>query len=284
MTGRDRIMIAVVVLALLVAGGWFLVLSPQREEASQLSGDIATQRQQLDQALSDVAAGLAAKHGYAHAYATVAQLGTAVPADDDVTSLVVQVQAAADATKIDFRSLKVGQGSGADAAAPPPPTAPSPASTAPAAGAPGAAPAAATQATTATLPPGASVGAAGFPTMPFSFAFDGSFFSLDDFVGRLERFLVVRNRQVSVSGRFMTLDGISLSAAPQGFPRIQASVAATTYLLPSDQGLTGGASPSGPGGATPAAAGATGAGSGGATSGGGAAPATATATSAVSAR
>jgi type II secretion system (T2SS) protein M len=280
MTGRDRIMIAVVVLALLVAGGWFLVLSPQREEASQLSGDVATQRQQLDQALSDVAAGLAAKRGYAHAYATVAQLGTAVPADDDVTSLVVQVQAAADATKIDFRSLKVGQSSGAGAAAPPPPTAPSPASTAPptgASGAAGATPAAATQATTATLPPGASVGAAGFPTMPFSFQFDGSFFTLDDFVGRLERFLVVRNRQVSVSGRFMTVDGISLSAAPQGFPRIQASVAATTYLLPPDQGPTGGATPSGPGSATPAAA----AGASGTTSGGGAAPATATATSAV---
>jgi hypothetical protein len=276
-------MIAVVVLALLVAGGWFLILSPQREEASQLSGDIATQRQQLGQALSDVAAGLAARHGYAHAYATVAQLGTAVPADDDVTSLVVQVQAAADATRIDFRSLKAGQGSGAGAAAPAPPT-PPPTPTAPTPGAAGATPAAATQATTATLPPGASVGAAGFPTMPFGFQLDGSFFQLDDFIGRLERFLVVRNRQVSVSGRFMTLDGISLTAAPQGFPHIQASVAATTYLLPATQGLTNGASPSGPGSATPAAAGASGAGASGTTSGGAAAPATATATSAVSAR
>jgi Type II secretion system (T2SS), protein M len=273
MTGRDRLMIAVVVLALLVAGGWFLVLSPQREEASQLSGDVATQRQQLDQALAGVAAGLAAKRGYAHAYATVARLGTAVPAatDDDVTSLVVQVQAAADATQIDFRSLKVGQSAGA--AAPAPPTAPSPVSTP---GATGATPAAATQAATATLPPGAAVGAAGFPTMPFGFTFDGSFFRLDDFIGRLERFLVVRNRRVSVSGRFMTLDGISLGAAPDGFPHVQASVAATTYLLPQTQGLTGGATPNGPATATPAAAGA-----GGTTSGGGAAPATATATSAV---
>jgi Type II secretion system (T2SS), protein M len=278
MTIRDRLMIVVVVLALLIAGGWFLVLSPQRDEASQLSGDIATQHQQLSQALSDVAAGLAAKRGYAHAYETVAQLGTAVPADDDVTSLVVQVQAAADATQIDFRSLKIGQGSSAGAAAPPPPPPPTSTSTP---GATGAVAAAATQATTATLPPGATVGAAGFPTMPFSFTFDGSFFRLDDFVGRLERFLVVRNRQVSVSGRFMTLDGIALGAAAQGFPQIQASVAATTYLLPQTEGLTNGATPEGPASATPAAAGSAATSAG---SSGGAAPATATATSAVSVR
>jgi hypothetical protein len=268
MTGRDRLMVSIVVLALLVAGGWFLVLSPQREEAAQLSGDIATQREQLDRAVSDVAAGVAAKHGYAHAYATVARLGTAVPADDDVASLIVQVQSAAQATQIDFRSLKVGQGSGAAAPPPAPPAPPTPSSTASATGA-----APASQAATATLPPGAAVGAAGFPTMPFGFQFNGDFFQLSDFLGRLERFLVVRNRAVSVSGRFMTLDGIALGAAPEGFPRIQASIAATTYLLPATQGLTDGATPNGPATATPAA--------GGSGTGGGAAPATATATSVV---
>jgi hypothetical protein len=229
MTGRDRIVIVVVLIVALVAGGWFLVLSPQREQASQLGAQIATQRQQLDGALSDIAAGMAAKREFPHDYATVARLGTAVPEDDGVASLLVQVQQAASATKIDFRSLKVG-GSASAGAAP-----------APAAGA-----AAATQATTATLPPGATVGSAGFPTMPFSFQFQGDFFHLSDFLGRLERFLVVRNRSVSVSGRFMTLDGISLGAGPRGFPQIQAAVAATTYLLPPTQGLTNGATPSGP--------------------------------------
>jgi hypothetical protein len=112
--------------------------------------------------------------------------------------------------------------------------------------------------------------------MPFGFEFDGDFFRLSKFLGRLERFLVVRNRSVSVSGRFMTLDGIALNAAPQGFPRIQVSVAATTYLLPADEGLTNGATPNGPSpsAATPAAA----SGAGGA---GAATPATAAATSVV---
>jgi hypothetical protein len=235
MTGRDRMIIVVVAIAVLVGAGWFLALSPRQDQASQLAGQVATQRRQLDSALSDVAAGLAAKREYPHDYATVARLGTAVPDDDGVASLLVQVQQAAQASKIDFRSLKVGGGSSAPAPAP-------------------AAAAAATQATTATLPPGATVGAAGFPTMPFSFQFHGDFFQLDDFLGRLQRFLVVRNSAVDVSGRFMTLDGISLQAGPKGFPQIQAAVQATTYLLPHSEGLTNGATPSGPAGATPASA------------------------------
>jgi hypothetical protein len=253
MTMRDRLMVAVLAAAALIAAGWFLVLSPRRDEASGLASQIAEQRQARNAALADIAAGLQAKRGYAHAYAEVARLGAAVPDDDNVPSLMLQSQQAANVSQIDFRSLKVGTSS--NAAVVPPPAA------TPTVGAP------ATQATTATLPPGAAVGTAGFPTMPFSFEFDGSFFRLSDFMGRLERFLVVRNRKLAVSGRFMTIDGIGLSAGAQGFPKIKASVAATTYLLPTDQGLTDGATPSGPA-VTPAAAPT----SGGAT----AAPATAT--------
>jgi len=229
MTQRDRSLIAVVVAALVVAAAWFLVLAPQRKQAGRLSDDVATQRQALAQAQQEVAAGLAAKRTYDHDYTTVARLGAAVPEDDNVPSLLLQVQHAAGVSGIDFRDLKVGGGSGA--ASPPPPAV---------AGAP------ATQATTATLPPGAAVGSAGFPTMPFSFTFTGDFFRLSDFVGRLEDFLIVRNRSMLVSGRFMTLDGIALAAGPRGFPQIQANVSATAYLLPADQGLTNGATAAAP--------------------------------------
>ncbi|HZV75714.1 MAG TPA: hypothetical protein VFF79_18545 [Conexibacter sp.] len=238
MTMRDRAMVLVLAIAALVAAGWFLVLSPMRDEAGSLGAQIDTQRQARDSALSELAAGVQARQRYARDYATVARLGAAIPDDDNVASLLVQVQNAASASGIDFRSLKTGQGSGAAAPAPPPPAA-------------AGAPAAATQATTAILPPGAAVGTAGFPTMPFAFAFTGDFFRMSDFIGRLERFLVVRDSALSVSGRFMTIDGIALTAAPQGFPRIQASVAATTYLLPASQGLTNGAGAGGPA-ATPA--------------------------------
>jgi hypothetical protein len=233
MTQRDRTLITVVVAALVVAAAWFLVLAPQRKQASRLSGDVATERQALTQAQADAAAGLAAKRGYDRAYTTVARLGAAVPEDDNVPSLLLQVQRAADATRIDFRELRVG-GGGSGAAAPPP-----------------VAPADPTQVTTATLPPGAAVGAAGFPTMPFTFTFTGDFFRMSDFVGRLERFLVVGNRRMLISGRFMTVDGIALTAGPDGFPQIQANVTATTYLLPASQGLTDGATAAAPAGTSP---------------------------------
>jgi len=236
MTQRDRTLIGVVVAALVLAAAWFLVLAPQRKEAGRISEDVTAERQAFTQAQSDAAAGLAAKRGYDRAYTTVARLGAAVPEDDNVPSLLLQVERAAEATHIDFRELKVGGGSGA---APPPPTT---------------TPADPTQLTTATLPPGAAVGAAGFPTMPFTFTFTGDFFRLSDFVGRLERFLVVGNRRMLVSGRFMTIDGIALTAGPDGFPQIQANVSATAYLLPAAQGLTAGATAAAPAGATPAAA------------------------------
>ncbi len=227
-------LLGVLALAGLVAG-WFLALAPRREEAASLAEQVATQQQARETALADAAAGLAAKRKFGRHYATVARLGTAVPDNDNVPSLLLQVEEAAQASHVDFRSLKVGQGSGAAAPAPPPPADPA---------------APATQATTATLPPGAAVGPAGFPTMPFSFEFDADFSRLSEFVGRLERFLVVHNRELAVRGRFMTIDGISLSAAARGFPHITASVAATTYLLPASEGLTNGATAAGPAAST----------------------------------
>jgi Type II secretion system (T2SS), protein M len=231
MTTRDRVMVIALAIAAIAAGSWFLVLSPMRGEAKDLAGQIDTQRATLEQALAEVAAGVEARRAYARHYATVARLGAAVPEDDNVASLLVQVEQAADASSIDFRALRAGSGSGAEAP-PPPPPADGGAST--------------SQATTATLPPGASVGTAGFPTMPFSFSFKGDFFRLSGFIGRLERFLVVREQSLAVGGRFMAIDGIGLNAAPEGFPRIQASVAATAYLLPASQGLTDGATAGGP--------------------------------------
>jgi hypothetical protein len=233
MTARDRLVVTIVLFAALVAAAWFLVLSPQRDEASSLAGQVTAQRQERDAALADLQAGLSAKESYPRDYATVARLGTAVPADDNVASLLVQLQHTADLSDVDFRVLKLGAASGAAVPAPAPPVTGAPA----------------TQATTATLPPGAAVGTAGFPTMPFAFTFTGDFFKLSNFVGRLEDYLVVRNRSLAVSGRFMTVDGIAFTAGPGGFPSIKTSIAATTYIVPQMQGLTNGATPSGP--ATP---------------------------------
>jgi hypothetical protein len=94
------------------------------------------------------------------------------------------------------------------------------------------------------------VGPAGFPIEPFTFTFGGNFFHLADFLGRLQRFVVANNQRLSVSGRLMTLNAISLAPSSNGFPQITATISATTYLLPADEGLLNGATPAGPASST----------------------------------
>ena len=154
------------------------------------------------------------------------------PADDDVRSLVVQLDAAAKATHVDFQSINVAAGGGGGGAAD------------------------GSGAAAAQLPPGATVGPAGFPVMPFTFAFNGSFFNLGDFFERLEGFVKARNEQLSVTGRLLTLDSLKLEPDATGFPSIKATVGATSYLVSPLEGATGGATATGPAGAgaaTPAA-------------------------------
>jgi type II secretory pathway component PulM len=259
-TARDRIALTVVIAAVLVGGFWFLVLGPQRSKASKLGSELNKEQQRLTTAQSDATQSRAARAEYSRNYATVARLGKAVPSSDDVPSLVYQLSSTAQATGVDFRTIKLQNASNGAAAAPASATpAPSPgkgssgstpasgsSGSTPASGSSAAAPASATQAATATLPPGAVVGPAGFPTMPFSFTFEGSFFRLSSFFSRLESQIQSSRGRLSVRGRLLTIDGLALTAAGQGFPHMKAAVAATAYLLPADQGLTNGATPSTP--------------------------------------
>jgi hypothetical protein len=74
------------------------------------------------------------------------------------------------------------------------------------------------------------VGPAGVPVEQFSFVLQGSFFHLADFFNRLQQFVVAGNNEIAISGRLLSINGISFSAAPQGFPQITANVSATAYL------------------------------------------------------
>jgi hypothetical protein len=94
---------------------------------------------------------------------------------------------------------------------------------------------------TSALPPGATVGAAGFPTMPFSFNFNGSFFHMQRFLKAVNGLTDVNGKSIKVSGRLLTVDGVALKASAKGFPNVDATVAVTAYLLPADEGLTPGA-------------------------------------------
>jgi hypothetical protein len=268
---RDRLVVGVVLAVGALAGFWFMVLGPKRDEAAKLSDQVAQEQQRLEGARASMASAEQARKRYGDDYATVAKLGKAVTAQDDIASLVYQIESVAQANRIDFRSIKLEGGGGAaaaPAAAAPPaaqaadagaqtkadPSAPAEsASPAPTAGAP------ATQLGVAGLPPGASVGPAGFPIMPFSFNFDGSFFDMEDFLRSLDGFTRANGNRINVRGRLLTIDSITLSASRKGFPRVSAEIKSNAFLVPPGEGLTAGATPSAPGSSAPAAPSASGA-------------------------
>jgi Tfp pilus assembly protein PilO len=255
-TGRDRIIVMVVAAAAVLAGFWFLVLAPKRAEVAKLDADIVVQQQRLQTANAAVATAAQAKVNYRRDYATVATLGKAVPADDDMPSLLYQLDTAAKGARIDFQSLALS-GSGGAAAAPAPAAttgAETKDNTSPESGTEPAAAATPAPAATAALPPGATIGAAGLATMPFSFVFTGSFFDLQRFLSGVQGLVRPTGDSVSVRGRLLTIEGISLTPGAQGMKRIKAALTATSYIVPADEGLMGGATPDGPAAATPAGA------------------------------
>lgn len=235
MSPRLKLIVPVVVVLVAVAAFYKLALAPKFERASALQTQIEQSEAKLAEAKAQTLTLESVKANYSSDYATLASLGKAVPADDDMRSLLVQLNAAAKRSGVDFRTISLEAGQGAAAA---------PASTS----------APATQTAAATLPPGAFVGAAGLPTMPFTFEFEGSFFEMSEFMARLERFVTSRGDGLEVKGRLLTIDGFSLVPSAKGFPSVTASIGATAYLVNPSEGASGGATATGPAGTTPGAA------------------------------
>ncbi len=235
MTKRDRIVVIVLASVVGLAGFWFGVLKPKRAEVASLDTQVAEQTQRRDAALQRVAAGEKARETFKADYATVARLGKAVPATDQTPSLVYGIESTADAHGVDFRALKLAAAGGSSATG--------------SSGASAGSSAAGTQAAAAVAPPGSTVGPAGFPTLPFAFKFDGGFHSMERFLSAIERYTTTTGSgtAVNVRGRLFTIDGIAIKASRKGFPQIEANLAATAYVLPPEEGLTGGATPQGPG-------------------------------------
>jgi Tfp pilus assembly protein PilO len=231
-TKNKTLLIAVLAAAAATAAFWFLALAPKREEAKALEAKIAKKHTEVEAGEQTLASYKKSKTNYGKNYATVVRLGKAVPKDDDVRSLLVQLDAEAGGTHVDFRTIQVG-GTGAPSAA--------------------AADSAGT--TAAPVPPGAvAVGTAGFSAMPFTFSFRGTFANLSQFFARMERFVTLRNEKMNVTGRLLRLESIDLQVDQDGFPNIRAQIGANSYLVPETQGLTAGATPQGPAATTPAAA------------------------------
>lgn len=240
MSARDRIVLSVVAALAALAGFWFLVLAPKREQVAAADARLAAQQQRLDRSRALLADAQTAKRRYAADYAEIVRLAKAVPGDDDAASLLYELQSVANGAKVTFDSLKLtaagsagtpasalasgASGSGTSGA--------SSAGTSGAAAGSAAAPA--TQVAAAALPPGAVVGTAGLATMPFSLAFEGRYLDMQRFLADVDRFVAVNGGRIDVRGRLLTVDGLALTTSPDQHGRVKASISATAYVAPAD--------------------------------------------------
>jgi Tfp pilus assembly protein PilO len=254
MSASNRLVISILSIAALAIAFWMLALGPKREQADELSSQAEQLQVSLVEAQSKVAEAVAARHGFPADYRQLVTLGQAVPADDETSSLLVELNQIASESKVKFDGLQLSTAGETATATPAPEAEPS---TTPESGTTGAVPAAAvvppTEAAASLLPLGASIGPAGLDVMPYSLAFSGDFFHIADFIKGIDSLVHTSGPQVAVDGRLVTLDAFDLSADDErGFPHLNATFSVTTYLTPPEQGVTAGATL-----AAPAPAGAT---------------------------
>jgi Tfp pilus assembly protein PilO len=223
-TRSNKILLSVVALGAAIAAFYFVVLSPKREELAKLDSDIAAQETAVEQARLTLAGYEQAKKTYKKNYATLARLGKAVPTDDDVTSMMVQLEGTADRSGVNFEKIELGSGLGGATTA----TAATPA-----------------DGQLASAPGSVPVAGGVLSAMPFSFSFTGSYFDLSAFFARLERFVAEKNQKLDSTGRLLRLETVTIAPSAAGFPNMQAQITAASYIVPPVQGVGESAAPSG---------------------------------------
>jgi hypothetical protein len=235
MSQRDRIVLVVVVTLGVLIAGWLMVVSPERKKASELSTKVSSAQSELSQAEGELSNAREAQTQFASAYTSIVGLGKAVPAADEVPSLIYQLERASNGKSVEFQSITTSAtgGSGSSSSS--------------------------SSSSSTTTSTAASGGAGGgtFTQMPFTFVFTGTFFDLEHLFEQLDHFTVrTASGTLQVSGRLLTIQSIKLSPigaagaekAGSGAVKLTGTITATAYVLPASQGLTAGATPSSPAG------------------------------------
>ncbi|HEY4452469.1 MAG TPA: type 4a pilus biogenesis protein PilO [Solirubrobacteraceae bacterium] len=230
MTRRDRIVLMVVAVIAVLGAGWVLAVSPERQKAGKISAEVVAAKTQLSTAEGELSNARAAQAQYAAAYSEVVSLGKAVPAEEEVPSLIYQLSQATHRQNVEFASI----------AAPTTPVG-------------------------AASPAAAAAAGAAFSEMPFTFIFNGSFFALERLFNKLTQFTErSASGSLQVRGRLLTVQSVKLApVTTQGTKsaksQLSGTITATAYRLPAGQGLTGGATATSPAGTSTPAASSTGA-------------------------
>jgi hypothetical protein len=230
MTGRDRIVLIVIAVVAVLGVAWMLVVSPERQKASELATKVAAAQTQLANAEGSVSSARAAQSQYAAAYASLVSLGKAVPPSDEVPALIDQLTQASNQKNVNFSAITPGTSTSASAGA------------------------------SASGSAASGTATAGFSQLPFSFTFEGTYFDLEHLFNKLTEFATLNaSGKLEVAGRLLTISSVSLTPGSGNEPgktggELTGSIAATAYVMPAAAILAGatGTSASTSAGASPA--------------------------------
>lgn len=239
MKSSNRLIGAMLVVAILASAFWILILSPKREEASTLSTEVGQLQSSLSLAQIQAAEATAAREKFPEDYRKLVVLGKAVPAGEETSSLLVELNQIADRSKVQFESLQLVSGSsGIPSEATAPEVGPTTAATSTVPP---------TEAAASLMPLGATIGPAGLAVMPYDLSFQGNFSDVADFIHGIDSLVETDGAKTNVDGRLITLDGFVLTeSSATGFPALNANFSVTTYLTPPGQDTTAGATAAAP--------------------------------------
>jgi hypothetical protein len=267
MTERDRKVLAVVVVLLVLGGFWFFVVGKKRSAIKEANKALTSAQASLAQAkAAENQARIAAKVKPA-AYSKLLRLGKAIPVDSDFQSLLVQINNVTDDSNVNFLNLaasepgtanangatgettcdQLGASGGASAPAASPATGPtgSTAQTFVGRGRDKAQAAVATSQQEQAQQEAASKAiecsksptltditakVAGLQSQTLTLTFSGSFFNLQSVFDGIYDLVEVHNGRVNATGRLLDINQISLSV--ESFPSLTASVIMTAYQQP----------------------------------------------------
>jgi Tfp pilus assembly protein PilO len=194
-TQRDRIVLGVLATVAVIAGFWFLLLAPKREEASKAAAQVTEAQTRVDAAQAELNAGQAARRDYNVQVMTIARLGKAVPPTDDTPSLIFQLERTARAAGVDFRKFEI------EAKAP-------------------------------TTGGAGAQAADGVTPMPFKVTFNGQFAELRRFLDELQDFAKPKGDTLDVKGRLLTVDGVSMAPKTDISSLVGVNLLITAYTAP----------------------------------------------------
>lgn len=223
---RQWAIVTALAVAVVLVGGWMLLVSPQRSHANDLRTQASTAQQEITQLHSQLATLLSQKRDLPQQQHILAQIATKIPSDPAEPTLIRQLQSAAHTAGVDMSNLS--------------PAAPTPVT------------ATGTTGTTTGGAPsttgGTTAAAAGLYQIPVTITVSGSYFNVEMFehsIEQLSRAMLVNGMNVTPANTTSTSSGQTQTPVNGD---VTATINAVVFLSP--QGATGASTPSATGATT----------------------------------